>query len=85
MTAQLRLDEQGRVLIPQELRDALGLQTGGVLDADVQGGQLILRPQQGGAVLIEHEGRLVIRTPAPVIGDPVNEFRQAQLQDLGNE
>ncbi|WP_102125088.1 AbrB/MazE/SpoVT family DNA-binding domain-containing protein [Deinococcus planocerae] len=84
MTAHLQMDEQGRVLIPQELREALGLRPGETLDAEVEGGRLVLRPQAAEAELVEFEGRLVIKTAQPVKADTdfVEEMRQQRLRDL---
>ena len=39
---QLRMDDKGRVLIPTELRDALGLVPGDRLAARVEEGRLVL-------------------------------------------
>lgn len=76
------MDEQGRVLIPQELREALGLRPGETLDAEVEGGRLVLRPQAAEAELVEFEGRLIFVGGGPTIGDPVQEMREHRLRDM---
>lgn len=84
MTAHLQMDEQGRVLIPEELREALGLRPGETLDAEVEGGRLVLRPQGTGAELVEFEGRLVIKTAQPIktSSDLAGETRFQRATDL---
>lgn len=82
MTAHLQMDEQGRVLIPQELREALGLRPGEPLDAEVEDGRLVLRPPVSQARLVEFGGRLIFTGGAPITGDPVQEMRDGQLQQL---
>lgn len=82
MTAHLQMDEQGRVLIPQELREALGVRPGETLDAEVEEGRLILRPQMAEAELVEFEGRLVFAGGSPITGDPVQEMREQRLHNL---
>lgn len=76
------MDEQGRVLIPQELREALGLRPGETLDAEVEGGRLVIRPAVSEARLVEFEGRLVFVGGAPITRDPVQEMREQRLREL---
>jgi len=78
------MDEQGRVLIPRELREALGLRPGEPLDAEVEEGRLVLRPQVAEAELVEFEGRLVIRTAQPIKAnsDLAGETRQQRIKDI---
>lgn len=82
MTAHLQMDEQGRVLIPRELREALGLRPGETLDAEVEEGRLVIRPPTSRARLVEFEGRLIFAGGSPITGDPVQEMRDERLQDL---
>ena len=42
MTATVSIDEQGRVLIPKELREALHLKSGSELNVTTKGHELIL-------------------------------------------
>lgn len=76
------MDEQGRVLIPQELREALGLRPGETLDAELEEGSLVLRPQAAGAELVEFEGRLIFAGSPPITGDPVQDMRDQRLQEM---
>lgn len=82
MTTSLRVDEQGRVLLPQNLREALGLRPGETLEAEVEEGRLVLRPQSAGAELVEFEGRLVFGGGPVITGDPVQEMRDQRLREL---
>lgn len=82
MTAHLQMDDQGRILIPQELREALGLRPGETVDAELEGGKLVIRPAVPQARLMEFEGRLVFAGGPPITGDPVREMRDQQLQDM---
>lgn len=43
--AKVRVGEQGRVVIPAELRKALGIKPGETLVARVEDGRLVLEPQ----------------------------------------
>lgn len=40
----ITIDKYGRVLIPKEIRDKLGLKPGTTLDIIIRGNELILRP-----------------------------------------
>lgn len=82
MTAHLKMDEQGRVLIPHELREALGFRPGETLDAELEEGKLVIRPTASQARLIEYEGRLVFAGGPPITGDPVQDMRDQRLQDM---
>ncbi|GBF04948.1 transcriptional regulator, AbrB family [Deinococcus aerius] len=82
MTAHLQMDEQGRVLILQELREALGLRPGEPLDAEVEGGRLVIRSPASRARLVEFEGRLVFVGGPPITGDPVQDMRDERLQEM---
>lgn len=82
MTAHLQMDEQGRVLIPEELRKALGLWPGETLDAEVEEGRLVIRPPASRARLVEFEGRLIFAGGPPISGDPVQDMRDQRLQEM---
>jgi AbrB family looped-hinge helix DNA binding protein len=45
MTTQLQLGPQGRIVIPAAIRQAMGLETGAVLVANVVDGKLVLETQ----------------------------------------
>jgi AbrB family looped-hinge helix DNA binding protein len=62
MNATLILDEAGRVVIPQELRDALHLGAGDTLELESDGGQIILRPVHPTGAMVQEHGVWVFRT-----------------------
>lgn len=82
MTAHLEIDRFGRVLLPKQLRDALGLRPGEQLEAEVEGGVLHLRPAAWPVQVTEHHGRLVLDAPGTVSGDPVEDLREQRLNEL---
>jgi AbrB family looped-hinge helix DNA binding protein len=55
---RVRMDKAGRVVVPKELRDRLGLQPGD-LEIQISGAGLHLEPPAGGG-LSERDGRLVV-------------------------
>jgi len=53
------LDNLGRIVLPKEIRDDLGLSPGTVLTIEEQGGGILLRPFDGRSGLVRKEGVLV--------------------------
>lgn len=41
-----RVSEKGQVVIPKEIRDELGLARGMILEVEVEGGNVVLKPAQ---------------------------------------
>lgn len=60
MTATLRLDETGRVLIPQDMRDHLHLAVGSTLKAEVVGERIQLSEEIPEVKIVRKEGMRVI-------------------------
>lgn len=46
--ATTRISERGQVVIPKQIRDRLGLHRGQVLEVDVAGGAIRMRPRKEG-------------------------------------
>ena len=80
MNATLILDEAGRVVIPQELRDALHLDAGNTLELESDGGQIILRPMHPTGTMVQEHGVWVFRTgkrlAASVADETLDRLRQ---------
>lgn len=84
-SVELEVDETGRVLLPEELRQALHLVSGAKLRAEMKGQALTLTPQERRpSVLIGEDGWPTIRTlqPLELWEDPVEEARAERLREL---
>jgi AbrB family looped-hinge helix DNA binding protein len=73
MNATLILDEAGRVVIPQELRDALHLGAGDTLELESEDGRIILRPVHPTGAMAQEEGVWVFRTGKPLAASVADE------------
>lgn len=51
----LRVRKKGIIILPRELRGSLGIEEGGELLAEVQGGVLTLKPFRPTRVRVDHE------------------------------
>jgi AbrB family looped-hinge helix DNA binding protein len=69
MSSKVTLDQAGRVVLPKSIRDELRLFTGDVLDVEVTGGGLSLRPRRGATPLQKERGVWVFRTGKALTGD----------------
>lgn len=73
---RVSMDKAGRVVIPKELRDRVGLQAG-ELEIHVSGAGLHLESPTGDG-LVERQGRLLVAAAgAPVTDDDVRALRDA--------
>lgn len=63
---EAKIDSVGRVLIPKQLRDALGLRAGSTVDISWYGGGLHLVPGGRTAKLVEEDGLLVATGTTPI-------------------
>jgi AbrB family looped-hinge helix DNA binding protein len=68
------LDRFGRVVIPKEVRDALGLRAGDSLQVEPSGGAVVLKPLRAGSCLA-YEGRVLVFT-GEITGDDTGIVRR---------
>ncbi len=80
------MDKAGRVVIPKPLREQLHLEPGDVLELEVGGEQITLRPVRGAGPLTKEHGVWVFRTgkplPASVTDDLLQQIREER--DMAN-
>lgn len=62
---RVTIDEVGRIVIPQALRDKLQLVPGSELEASVEGDRLVASRVEPAVTLVEQGGRLVARMAIP--------------------
>ncbi len=68
---QATVDSVGRIVIPKQLRDALGLRAGTKVDVSFYGAGLQVIPHGRGARLVEKNGRLVISGEGRITNEDV--------------
>jgi AbrB family looped-hinge helix DNA binding protein len=73
------IDKAGRLVIPKQLRDEVGLRPGEV-DVSAYGTGLRVEPVPGNESLDERDGRLVI----PVAGVQIDDTLVRSLRDVGH-
>ncbi len=65
------VDSVGRIVVPKQLRDSLGMQPGTTVDISAYGAGLQVLPAGRTARLVEIEGDLVAESDTPVTDDIV--------------
>jgi AbrB family looped-hinge helix DNA binding protein len=75
---QATIDQAGRLVIPKQLRDQVGLRPGEV-EVTVRGTGLRVEPLVGEDSLAERDGRLVI----PATGSQIDDDLVRSLRDAG--
>ncbi|HEX4863153.1 MAG TPA: AbrB/MazE/SpoVT family DNA-binding domain-containing protein [Acidimicrobiales bacterium] len=65
------IDAAGRIVVPKQLRDALGLEAGTVIDISSYGTGLALIPRGRIARLVEEDGLLVADSDRKITDDDV--------------
>jgi len=79
MTARMKIDKAGRIVIPKAVRDALQLQPGDELEAVQDGDQLSLTPVVDEPVLQKEDGVWVFCPNEPL---PDSMFKDTKKQIL---
>lgn len=88
MTAKLKVDKLGRIVLPKPVRDKLELKPGDELELETLDDRIMLRPPRGGAQLRKKRGVWVFRCGEPLSAAAVQETlervrREREEQILG--
>jgi len=73
MLLRATIDKAGRVVIPKELRDALHLEAGDLIEVEGSGESITLRPARDETALVKREGVWVHRGGGSLSVEEVNE------------
>ncbi|HEV3040982.1 MAG TPA: AbrB/MazE/SpoVT family DNA-binding domain-containing protein [Candidatus Angelobacter sp.] len=76
MNARTIIDEAGRVMIPESLREELHLQPGDTIDLESAGEQITLRPIRGSGSMRKKQGVWVLHTGDPLPASATDEILQ---------
>jgi AbrB family looped-hinge helix DNA binding protein len=80
------LDRFGRIIIPKNVRDDMGLEVGVVLQIETKGEKIVLQPVQGEPKIIAKKGILVFTgTAVGDVGAALQEHRKRRLKKDGRE
>jgi AbrB family looped-hinge helix DNA binding protein len=71
LPVETSIDAVGRIVIPKQLRDALGLVPGNTVDVSLYGSGLQLVPTGRTARLVTEDGMLVAESSTPVTDEVV--------------
>ncbi len=77
------IDRFGRIVIPKDLRDDMGLEAGAVLQIEKEGEKIVLQPVQGEPQVMEKKGVLVFTgTAVGDVGAALHEHRKRRLKKI---
>jgi AbrB family looped-hinge helix DNA binding protein len=65
------IDAVGRIVVPKQLRDSLGMQPGTIVDVSAYGAGLQVLPAGRTARIVQVDGRTVAESDTPVTDDIV--------------
>jgi len=65
------IDSVGRIVVPKQLRDSLGMQPGTIVDVSAYGAGLQVLPAGRTARIVQVDGRTVAESDTPVTDDIV--------------
>jgi AbrB family looped-hinge helix DNA binding protein len=78
------LDRFGRVIIPKNLREDMGLEPGVVLHVEKHGEKILLQPVQGEPQVVDKKGIMVFTGGAVGdVGSALREHRRSRLKKVG--
>lgn len=81
----LTIDESGRILLPEQVREQLGLNIQDKLSLEVKDGQLILQPLSQEALTDYEEGVLVVKSEfIDNIEITINNIRDERMNELSS-
>jgi len=80
--ASARIDGFGRIVIPQQIRRALGLVPGTRFRLETREGVLLLTPEPTSPSLVEEEGVLVFSGEGDGLEEALDREREERLDDL---
>jgi AbrB family looped-hinge helix DNA binding protein len=81
---QTAVDRFGRIVLPKQVRDALGMTPGTLLEIERSEGEVRLRPAVGEPNFVERGCVLVYSAPASAeLGDAVRKHRDERLRRAG--
>jgi AbrB family looped-hinge helix DNA binding protein len=80
---EITLDRFGRIIIPKDVRDDMGLEAGAVLQIEKDGEKIVLQPVQGEPKVMEKKGILVFTgTAIGDVGAALHEHRKRRLKKI---
>ena len=80
------IDRFGRIVIPKDVRDDMGLEAGAVLQIEKEGEKIVLQPVQGEPQVMEKKGILVFTgTAVGDVGAALHEHRKRRLKKISRE
>ena len=82
---ELTIDELGRILIPKQIREQLGIDIQAQLSLEIKDGRIILQPISKEPEICYEEGILVVKTePIEKLETVINELRQERINELSS-
>lgn len=79
----ITIDESGRVLIPKQVREQLGIKTEAQLSLEIKEGRIILQPISKEAETYYEQGILVVKTERiDNLETIVDELREERVNEL---
>jgi AbrB family looped-hinge helix DNA binding protein len=77
------LDRFGRIIIPKDVRDDMGLEAGAILQIEKEGERIVLQPVHGEPKITEKKGILVFTgTAVGDVGAALHEQRKRRLKKM---